>query len=77
MPEMIIEPVFLETSDVARALGVSAAAVQLWTNQGRVTPLRTIGGRRLFTPADLETLRVMQNDRSARRAKHGDSAVAA
>jgi len=71
------EPVFLETSDVARALGVSAAAVQLWTNQGRVTPLHTIGGRRLFTPADLETLRVMQNDRSARRVKHGDSAVAA
>ncbi len=66
------EPVFLETSDVARALGVSAAAVQLWTNQGRVTPLRTIGGRRLFTRDDLQKLRGMQGDRAGRRSKHDE-----
>ena len=77
MTGIMTEPVYLETSDVARELNVSAAAVQLWTKQGRVTPLRTIGGRRLFTPADLEALRAMQNERAPRRAKHGDSAVAA
>lgn len=76
MAETMIEPVYLETSDVARALGVSAAAVQLWTNQGRVTPLRTIGGRRLFTRDDLEQLRIMQGDRVGRRAKHDEREAA-
>lgn len=61
--------VFRETSDVARELGVSAASVQLWTRLGLVTPLRTLGGRRLFTPEDVATLRALQVARRNRREK--------
>ena len=73
----VTEPVYLETSDVARRLGVSAAAVMKWTREGRVSPLRTIGGRRLFTEQDVAALERARAERAAARARRpaeGDAA---
>lgn len=61
-------PRLYETSDVARAFGVSAAAIIKWERAGLVAPLRTVGGSRIFTEDDLATLRVRREERDAARA---------
>ena len=52
-----------ETGDVAHLFGVSTSLVHRWRKQGKVTPLRTRGGRYLYTAAHLATLREMRASR--------------
>lgn len=55
---------YYETSDVARALGVSDATIRLWEREGRIDPPgRTPGGRRIFTEQELTTIRERYNAR--------------
>ncbi len=44
-------------SDVARILDVSPSTVRLWENVGLILPERTAGGRRFYTPEQVERLK--------------------
>jgi DNA-binding transcriptional MerR regulator len=49
---------YLEPSQVARELGVSVSAVKMWERRKTIAPpLRTIGGQRLFTREQVESIR--------------------
>jgi excisionase family DNA binding protein len=45
---------FLNVSDAADFLGVSAASLRKWSDQGIVQVYRTPGGQRRYSPEDLE-----------------------
>lgn len=45
---------FLNVSEAAEFLGVSAASLRKWSDQGIVPVYRTPGGQRRYAPADLE-----------------------
>ena len=45
---------FLNVSDAADFLGVSAASLRKWSDQGLVPVYRTPGGQRRYSPGDLE-----------------------
>jgi DNA repair protein RadD len=45
---------FLNVSEAAAFLGVSAASLRKWSDQGIVPVYRTPGGQRRYSPADLE-----------------------
>ena len=45
---------FLNVSEAAEFLGVSAASLRKWSDQGIVPVYRTPGGQRRYSPADLE-----------------------
>lgn len=45
---------FLNVSEAADFLGVSAASLRKWSDQGLVPVYRTPGGQRRYAPADLE-----------------------
>jgi excisionase family DNA binding protein len=45
---------FLNVSDAASHLGVSAASLRKWSDQGLVPVYRTPGGQRRYALADLE-----------------------
>jgi excisionase family DNA binding protein len=45
---------FLSVSEAAEFLGVSAASLRKWSDQGIVPVYRTPGGQRRFAPTDLE-----------------------
>jgi DNA-binding transcriptional MerR regulator len=45
------------TADAAKVLGVSTEMVTKLANQGRLDPIRTVGGYRLFWTADVRRLR--------------------
>jgi excisionase family DNA binding protein len=45
---------FLNVSEAADFLGVSAASLRKWSDQGLVPVYRTPGGQRRYSPADLE-----------------------
>jgi excisionase family DNA binding protein len=45
---------FLNVSDAAELLGVSAASLRKWSDQGLVPVYRTPGGQRRYSLADLE-----------------------
>ncbi len=45
---------FLNVSEAAEFLGVSAASLRKWSDQGVVPVYRTPGGQRRYAPADLE-----------------------
>lgn len=65
MTATMAEPQFCETGTVVRMLGVSESTVRLWVRQGLVAPVRTVGGRYLFTHEQVEALR---SQPAARRA---------
>lgn len=44
---------FLNVSEAADFLGVSAASVRKWSDQGLVPVFRTPGGQRRYSPDDL------------------------
>lgn len=44
-------------SDVAKILDVSPSTVRMWENVGLILPERTIGGRRVYTPEQVERLK--------------------
>lgn len=45
---------FLNVSEAAAFLGVSAASLRKWSDQGIVPVYRTPGGQRRYAPGDLE-----------------------
>ncbi len=45
---------FLNVSEAASFLGVSAASLRKWSDQGLVAVYRTPGGQRRYSPTDLE-----------------------
>jgi excisionase family DNA binding protein len=45
---------FLNVSEAAEFLGVSAASLRKWSDQGIVPVYRTPGGQRRYAPGDLE-----------------------
>ena len=45
---------FLNVSEAAEFLGVSAASLRKWSDQGIVPVYRTPGGQRRYAPEDLE-----------------------
>ena len=45
---------FLNVSEAAAFLGVSAASLRKWSDQGLVPVYRTPGGQRRYSPPDLE-----------------------
>ena len=45
---------FLNVSEAADFLGVSAASLRKWSDQGIVQVYRTPGGQRRYSPEDLE-----------------------
>jgi excisionase family DNA binding protein len=51
---MEASPRFLNVSEAAEFLGVSAASLRKWSDQGLVPVYRTPGGQRRYAPADLE-----------------------
>jgi len=54
----------METGDVARALGVATETVRKWERQGIIAPpLRTTGGRRLFSIEQVEKMRAQRQTR--------------
>jgi len=57
----IAAPQFSETGTVARELRVSESIVRVWIRRGLVTPIRTVGGRYLFTPEQIEALRARRS----------------
>jgi len=59
-----IEPKYMETGDVARTFGVSSEAVRKWEREGTiVAPIRTVGGRRLFSLEQVEEIRARRASR--------------
>jgi DNA-binding transcriptional MerR regulator len=58
MVATLAAPQFMESGEVARTLGVSVEALRYWEREGIIAPpLRTTGGRRLFTPEQVEEIR--------------------
>ncbi|TMK75993.1 MAG: helix-turn-helix domain-containing protein [Actinobacteria bacterium] len=45
---------FLNVGEAAAYVGVSAASLRKWSNQGFVPVYRTPGGQRRFVPGDLD-----------------------
>jgi excisionase family DNA binding protein len=48
-------PSLLNVGQAADFLGVSAASLRVWSDQGRLTVYRTPGGQRRYRVADLES----------------------
>lgn len=64
----------LSTGDVARRLGVSAEFVRALERRGKITSVRTVGGRRIFAAGDVERLAVeREQQRQAKAARAGNS----
>jgi DNA-binding transcriptional MerR regulator len=60
----MVEPRYMETSDVARTLGVAVTTLRKWEREGKLTPpIRTMRGRRLFDPEMVEELRMQRQAR--------------
>ncbi len=51
---------FVGIEEAARLVGVSPSAIRLWERQGLVRPLRTRGGARRFSPADVARLHAIR-----------------
>jgi transcriptional repressor of dcmA and dcmR len=45
---------FLNVSEAAELLGVSAASLRKWSDQGLLSVYRTPGGQRRYDPVDLD-----------------------
>jgi excisionase family DNA binding protein len=62
---------FLNVSEAADFLGVSAASLRKWSDQGLVPVYRTPGGQRRYSPGDLdEFLASMRQPQAAQPAVH-------
>jgi excisionase family DNA binding protein len=59
---------FLNVSDAADYLGVSAASLRKWSDQGLVPVYRTPGGQRRYSYGDLEEFLASMRQPAAGRA---------
>lgn len=61
-------PSLLNVGQAAEFLGVSAASLRVWSDQGRLTVYRTPGGQRRYRVADLEAFIDSLRERPSVRA---------
>lgn len=54
-------------SDVSRLLEVSPSTLRMWENMGLILPHRTGGGRRVYSPEQIERLKYIQHLRTERK----------
>jgi excisionase family DNA binding protein len=54
LDDIPLEKRFLNVSQAAAYLGVSAASLRLWSDQGKVPVYRTPGGQRRYRVSDLD-----------------------
>ena len=59
---------FLNVSEAAAFLGVSAGSLRKWSDQGLVPVYRTPGGQRRYAPADLEQFLASMRQRGSAQA---------
>jgi excisionase family DNA binding protein len=59
---------FLNVGEAAEYIGVSAASLRKWSNDGFVSVYRTPGGQRRFSQSDLDEFM-----RSMRQSSHADN----
>lgn len=50
-------PKMLTIGEAARRLGVSESGLRKWADAGKVKHAKTLGGRRLFDPDEIERVR--------------------
>jgi DNA-binding transcriptional MerR regulator/quercetin dioxygenase-like cupin family protein len=58
---------YFAISEVSSILSVSPSTLRMWENMGLVTPDRTIGGRRMYSPEKVERLKYIQRLRTERK----------
>jgi DNA-binding transcriptional MerR regulator/quercetin dioxygenase-like cupin family protein len=51
---------YFAISDVSSLLSVSPSTLRMWENMGLITPDRTSGGRRMYSPEKVERLKYIQ-----------------
>jgi excisionase family DNA binding protein len=68
---------FLNVSEAADFLGVSAASLRKWSDQGLVPVYRTPGGQRRYSPTDLEEFLASMRQPTATSAvpRYGRNAI--
>ncbi len=69
MVTRMAEPLYFETSDLAREFGVARETVVSWDRAGVIGPAaRTPGGRRIYTRLQFEEIRRLRGERVKARA---------
>jgi DNA-binding transcriptional MerR regulator/uncharacterized RmlC-like cupin family protein len=58
---------YFAISDVSSLLSVSPSTLRMWENMGLITPDRTSGGRRLYSPEKVERLKYIQQLRTEKK----------
>lgn len=46
----------LTITEASRSLGISTDTLRRWEQEGRVKPIRTVGGHRRYSQADIDSL---------------------
>ncbi|MFZ1363066.1 MAG: helix-turn-helix domain-containing protein [Candidatus Nanopelagicales bacterium] len=46
----------LTITEASRSLGISTDTLRRWEQEGRVKPVRTVGGHRRYSQADIDSL---------------------
>jgi len=58
---------YFAISDVSSLLSVSPSTLRMWENMGLITPDRTSGGRRMYSPEKVERLKYIQGLRTEKK----------
>ena len=58
---------YFAISDVSSLLSVSPSTLRMWENMGLITPDRTSGGRRMYSPEKVERLKYIQRLRMEKK----------
>lgn len=62
------DEVLMTVSDAARLLGIAANTLRTHANAGRIPCIRSTGGDRMFTRADVEAFRDARHQGARRRS---------
>jgi DNA-binding transcriptional MerR regulator/quercetin dioxygenase-like cupin family protein len=66
-PRLAKGDLHFQISDVSRLLAVSPSTVRMWETMGLVAPARTSGGRRTYSPDQVERLKYVQRLREEKQ----------
>lgn len=61
----------LTTSEVAELFGVTPRTVTRWAEEGRLTPMRTLGGHRRYPRSQVKELLAERDEEEERREDGG------